>query len=315
MLKELLEPWSNHIEIVKEEEVQSTVLKIEVIEKKLIRRLGIAIERGDEGIMVKKLSSPYIFNGRMEGHWIKIKPDYCDSLSDSLDVIILGGYYGRRCEYVSSFLLGVQKDSTTLGCPSQFYTIGKVSNGFSDEDIDTLRSKLEPYAQPWPSKKQRSPDHFANKWWPSKKSDVPDFWFYPQNSMIVSIQCMELIKSDNWSSGFCTRFPRSKGLREDKHWDDCMKYSELYAFYCQKNRKGVMGGDMPSHKNIFINTSSKRRKNAGLVGLHPIGSIPPSTLNYPIVGTDIKKNSQIFGTKWYTSCALKCQEAYQLLLL
>ena len=27
--------------------------------------------------------------------WLKIKPEYVDSLSDQLDVIIIGGYFGK----------------------------------------------------------------------------------------------------------------------------------------------------------------------------------------------------------------------------
>ena len=30
----------------------------------------------------------------LDSGWLKIKPDYVDSLSDELDLLILGGYFG-----------------------------------------------------------------------------------------------------------------------------------------------------------------------------------------------------------------------------
>ena len=35
--------------------------------------------------------------------WIKIKPEYVDSLSDQLDVLIIGGYYGEGVSYNVTF--------------------------------------------------------------------------------------------------------------------------------------------------------------------------------------------------------------------
>ena len=42
--------------------------------------------------------------------WAKLKPDYIEGMADNLDLIILGGYYGkgtRRAGGISHFLLGV----------------------------------------------------------------------------------------------------------------------------------------------------------------------------------------------------------------
>lgn len=58
---------------------------------------------------MKNLKAPYRLSQRTD-EWIKIKPDYIDGMSENLDLIVLGGYFGdgsRRAGGVSHFLLGV----------------------------------------------------------------------------------------------------------------------------------------------------------------------------------------------------------------
>lgn len=37
--------------------------------------------------------------------WLKIKPEYVDSLSDQLDLIIVGGYFGVGVSYIVSIVI------------------------------------------------------------------------------------------------------------------------------------------------------------------------------------------------------------------
>ncbi len=46
-----------------------------------------------EGIVLKQLNSVYQCGDR-KGAWIKLKPDYMAGAVETLDVIIVGGYYG-----------------------------------------------------------------------------------------------------------------------------------------------------------------------------------------------------------------------------
>lgn len=73
--------------------------------------LNEAIDQNEEGIVLKQLSSIYKPNARTAGWW-KVKPDYVDSLSDQLDILVVGGYYGtgRRTGF-SHFLLAVAQVS------------------------------------------------------------------------------------------------------------------------------------------------------------------------------------------------------------
>lgn len=66
--------------------------------------------------MLKEPSSLYMPKERA-AHWLKLKGDYIEGLTDTLDLIILGGYYGDSAsrhgtgthwtEQITSFLVGV----------------------------------------------------------------------------------------------------------------------------------------------------------------------------------------------------------------
>ena len=70
-----------------------------------------ALTKHEEGIIIKDTQSVYLPNDRSQKHWIKLKTDYIDQLGDTLDLLILGGFYGKRQseESVNTFLVGVLK--------------------------------------------------------------------------------------------------------------------------------------------------------------------------------------------------------------
>ena len=73
----------------------------------------------------ERLATP---TGRKTKKWIKLKPDYVDALGTTMDVIIMGGYYGegqRRSGDVSHFLMGVAENTLDGSEPKQFYTFCK----------------------------------------------------------------------------------------------------------------------------------------------------------------------------------------------
>jgi hypothetical protein len=96
----------------------------------------IYLHRG-EGLVVKNLESVYTLHGR-EDDWIKVKPEYMDSLGEEVDVLVMGGFWGsgRRGGTLSSFVCGVLDDSD----PDQpkFLSFCKVGSGFSMEDFSKI---------------------------------------------------------------------------------------------------------------------------------------------------------------------------------
>ena len=59
----------------------------------------------------------------------QVKPDYVDGMGETLDLVVLGGYFGegkRRAGQASHFLLGVMDDSPNVPRASRFHTLCKV---------------------------------------------------------------------------------------------------------------------------------------------------------------------------------------------
>lgn len=48
---------------------------------------------GHEGVILKRPEGKYTF-GRRDGGWWKWKPEYMDELSDTIDLIVIGGCLG-----------------------------------------------------------------------------------------------------------------------------------------------------------------------------------------------------------------------------
>jgi bifunctional non-homologous end joining protein LigD len=98
--------------------------------------LNVAREHGLEGIMCKRLASPYL-PGRRSGHWRKVKT------VNSREFIIGGFKYGRhRRDRIRSLQLGAYDADLRL----RF--VGSAGTGFSGADHEILLRRLEPLRVP-----------------------------------------------------------------------------------------------------------------------------------------------------------------------
>ena len=91
--------------------------------------------------MLKDPNSMY-FPKERGSNWVKLKGDYIEGLTDTLDLIILGGYFGDTAarhgssnhwtDQLTSFLLGVIDRIDTVN-PQIAYAIpfAKVGTGYS----------------------------------------------------------------------------------------------------------------------------------------------------------------------------------------
>ena len=74
--------------------------------------LNAAIDRNEEGIILKEPTSVYKPNKREHAGWYKVKPEYMTDLSDSLDLLVVGGYFGKSLVKTATFFPSkVENDS------------------------------------------------------------------------------------------------------------------------------------------------------------------------------------------------------------
>jgi DNA ligase-1 len=74
--------------------------------------------------------------------WLKLKRDYLEqSLSDSLDLVVIGAKYGegKRTGFFGTLLFATFNQDA-----ERYETTGMLASGFTDEDLKVLLEKLKP---------------------------------------------------------------------------------------------------------------------------------------------------------------------------
>ena len=181
-----------------------------------------SINAGCEGLMLKTLTAPYRA-GTRGSNWLKLKREYRNELGDSLDLVVIGAYFGRgrRTGLYGTLLLGTYNPEE-----DNFPSICKVGTGFTDESLDQLFQIL------------------SNKVTLKKNSRIvsemeADVWFEPE--LVLEIVASEitlspihktglgLIRKD---TGFALRFPKFTGkIRYEKAIEDASTDEEVLTLY------------------------------------------------------------------------------------
>ncbi len=180
------------------------------------------VEHGLEGVMAKKLDSVYQA-GRRSFDWIKMKRSYQGELSDTVDCVVLGYWYGKGARSklgIGALLLGVYDKDRDL-----FVTISRLGTGFSEEEWVQMRELLD---------KETSEEKPARV----EAEIEPDVWSNP--GYVVEIQADEITRSPTHTCGkqndddlgYALRFPRVVGfVREDRGPEDATSVQEVAALY------------------------------------------------------------------------------------
>ena len=190
----------------------------------LTRELLDNISRGLEGIVAKRLDSPYQAGAR-NFNWVKLKRNTSGQLNDTVDVVLLGSYRGKgkRVEFGAGALLAGVYDSDK----DEFATITKLGTGLSDQgwrDIYQRLASLE----------------VAEK--PARVSStlVPDAWLEP--SIVLEVLADEITPSPRHTAGFALRFPRIVSFRTgDKKPEDATSLREIREMFEQQRQRGRGG--------------------------------------------------------------------------
>ncbi|KAF0288749.1 DNA ligase 4 [Amphibalanus amphitrite] len=223
-LKCVFRPLDGRLDVTTRLEVSTT--------EEVVEALNAAIDRQEEGLVLKDPQSLYRPNARRAG-WVKVKPDYVDSLVDDLDLLIIGGYYGggARRGTVCQFLLGAAEPAERGGeQPQLFLSAGTVSSGLTSQQLLQLQRQLMPHFR----RTSRSGQPPPGLRWTAEK---PDLWIEPCHSQILQVRQLrqmprkvkatELVESSRHAAGLVPRFARVVAVRADKPWHQCVTTAEL----------------------------------------------------------------------------------------
>ena len=194
-----------------------------------------SINAGCEGLMLKALNAPYRAGAR-GSNWLKLKREYRNELGDSLDLVVIGAFFGRgrRTGRYGTLLLATYNDDNDT-----FPSICKVGTGFTDENLDQFYQLLS--------------DKVTIKKNPRIKSEMEaDVWFEPE--LVIEIVASEITLSPihktaqdvlRKGSGLALRFPKFTGkIRFEKSPEDASTDQEVITLY-----KGQTKVSQESQKN------------------------------------------------------------------
>ncbi|PFH62627.1 hypothetical protein XA68_12701 [Ophiocordyceps unilateralis] len=188
------------------------------------------VANASEGLVLKNPRSMYRLNSRNDD-WLKVKPEYMSEFGESLDCVVIGGYYGsgRRGGMLSSFLCGLRVTANHVQAganPEKCFSFFRVGGGFSTDDYAEIRHHTEGKWRTWNASKP--PSEFIELAGGERRQiERPDMWIRPRDSVVVSVKAASIGPSDNFARGITLRFPRFRKLRLDRSWDSALTLEEL----------------------------------------------------------------------------------------
>ncbi|MCS7132807.1 MAG: ATP-dependent DNA ligase [Aigarchaeota archaeon] len=208
-------------EVVDEEYLTPMTLTSDPMEA--VKFLERAIGEGHEGLMAKKLDSPYR-PGRWEKLWLKIKP------ADNLDLVIVAADWGhgRRTGWLSNYHLAAYNPET-----GEFEVVGKTFKGLTDDEFEWMTKRLL-----------------------ELKVEDEDYTVRVRPEIVVEVAYNEIQRSPKYPSGYALRFARITRVRDDKRpeeADTIQRIEKLYIKQFERKR-------LPSEAAILKSRSASPKK-------------------------------------------------------
>lgn len=183
--------------------------------------LKAAIDEGHEGLMAKKLDSPYTPGVRGK-YWFKVKETL-----PQLDLVIVAAEYGygRRHNWLSDYYLAA-KDG------DGFAIVGKTFKGLTDSEMEEMTKRLKEIAI---------------------REEGNRVIVMPK--IVVEVAYNEIQRSPKYKSGMALRFARITRIRDDKTLEEADTMDTLRRIYeSQFHRKSKISGGEDSiagfHKKV-----------------------------------------------------------------
>ncbi|CAJ0541985.1 Ff.00g083240.m01.CDS01 [Fusarium sp. VM40] len=211
--------------------------------------LDDSVKASCEGLMVKMLDgteSGYEPSKRSR-NWLKIKKDYLSGVGDSLDLVVLGAYYGKgkRTSVYGAFLLACYNPNSET-----YETVCNIGTGFSEQVLEELHKQLSDITI------DRPKPFYSHS---SGGQHQPDVWFEPR--YVWEVKTADLTLSPRYKAGakegvdpsgnkgISLRFPRFIRVRDDKKADAATTSRQVAEMY--RKQESVTKNKGPSVDDDF----------------------------------------------------------------
>jgi DNA ligase-1 len=163
-----------------------------------------AMARGNEGLMIKDLQSPYT-PGKRGRWWLKLKRELA-----TLDVVVTAAEYGHGKR------IGVLSDYTFAVCKGEaLVNIGKAYSGLTDVEIAEM-----------------------TQWFLEHTTADHGFLREVEPEIVIEVAFNAIMRSDRHDSGYALRFPRIVRIRHDKRPADVNTVEDVEAIYLRQHGRG-----------------------------------------------------------------------------
>jgi DNA ligase 1 len=173
--------------------------------EQLERLFAEAMARGNEGLMIKDVNSPYM-PGRRGRWWLKLKRELA-----TLDVVVTRAEFGngKRAQVLSDYTFAVRKGE-------ELVNIGKAYTGLTDLEIAEMTQ--------W---------FFAHT--------ITDYGHVRdvEPTIVIEVAFNAVMRSDRHDSGFALRFPRIVRIRHDKLPAEIDTIEQVETIYRKQHGRSV----------------------------------------------------------------------------
>jgi DNA ligase-1 len=163
-----------------------------------------ARERGNEGLMIKDVNSPYT-PGRRGKSWLKLKKELA-----TLDVVVTAVEWGhgKRNKVLSDYTFAVRDGEKLLN-------VGKAYSGLTDAEIAEM-----------------------TEWFMAHTIDDQGFLRTVEPKIVLEVAFNNMMRSSRHESGYALRFPRILRIRTDKSADEIDTLETVKEIFARQGTRG-----------------------------------------------------------------------------